>query len=503
MGRPQPRAVSNHFCHVLVIDALVGFGIVALFGVGALVGGVGVCAVLRKTDAAVGVFGVVGVKKVVVLVQFAQVPAKIQVVAVHIGNFQNRAGNLQHKDICHRGRAGRVKSVRQFVQGAVVFQQLLIDSRCGGDLIGQPPHGNAGVVVVLHDEFFHLGQRVGAPVVHVHRDVGNFRPDDKTLFIAQIIERLRVLVVGKADGVGAHFEDQRHILVHHLFGDGYARTLAVLMAGNTAQGIGAPVQDKALLRVNLKLAAAEAGGLGLAIDQPHSHGVEIRVIKAVPQAGVFEREHSLGSAVLDSSARLLAIQREGDALCADSERLNSHLAAALGKIRYNRRDPDRHRAVFSKGKVCSGHNMQRYIAVNAAVEGEVGLLRVDGIIVAVVNGNHQLICAIVQGIGDVHTEGGVAALVLGHFLTVQTDNCSHSHAVKLQNRAAAVGQLRLFQRAGIGAGAAVVVVAAVLTVYSVPCVGQGDRLVMTFLGKSPTGVQQNCFAHRMTPYVWF
>ena len=147
--------------------------------------------------------------------------------------------------------------------------------------------------------------------------------------------------------------------------------------------------------------------------------------------------------------------------------------------------------------------MQRYIAVNAAVEGEVGLLRVDGIVVAVVNGNHQLICAVVQGIGDVHAEGGVAALVLGHFLTVQTDNCSHSHAVKLQNRATAVGQLRLFQRAGIGAGAAVVVVAAVLTVYGVPGVGQGDRLVMTFLGKSPAGVQQNCLAHRMTPYVWF
>ena len=147
--------------------------------------------------------------------------------------------------------------------------------------------------------------------------------------------------------------------------------------------------------------------------------------------------------------------------------------------------------------------MQRYIAVNAAVEGEVGLLRVDGIVVAVVNGNHQLICAIVQGIGDVHAEGGVAALVLGHFLTVQADNCSHSYAVKLQNRAPAVGQLRLFQRAGIGAGAAVVVVAAVLTVYSVPGVGQGDRLAMTFLGKSPAGVQQNCLAHRMTPYVWF
>ena len=103
MGRPQPRAVSNHFCHVLVIDALVGFGIVALFGVGALVGGVGVRAVLRKTDAAVGIFGVVGIKKVIVLIQLTQIPAKVQIVTVHIGNFQNRAGDFQHKDIRHRG----------------------------------------------------------------------------------------------------------------------------------------------------------------------------------------------------------------------------------------------------------------------------------------------------------------------------------------------------------------------------------------------------------------
>ena len=503
MGRPQPRAVGNHFCHVLVVDALVGFGIVALFGVGALVGGVCVRAVLRKTDAAVGIFGVVGIKKVVVLVQFTQIPAKIQVVAVHIGDFQNRAGNLQHKDIRHRGRAGRVELVRQIIQGAVVFQQLLIDSRCGSNFVGQPPNGNTGMVVVLNNQFFHLGQRVGAPVVHMHRDVGDLGPDDKTLFVAQVIECLRVLVVGKADGVGAHLQNQRHILFHHLFGDGYTRTLAVLMAGDTAQGIGVAVQNEALLRVNLKLAAAEAGGLGLAIVQPRSYGVEIRVIKTVPQAGVLQREHGSGGAVLDGGARLLAVKREVDALRADNERLNSHLTAALGKVSHSRRDLDGHSAVFGKGKVCSGHNMQRYIAVNAAVEGEVGLLGVDGVVVAVVNRNNQLICTIVQGIGDVHTEGGVAALVLGHFLPVQADNCSHSNAVKLQNRAVAIGQLRFLQVTGVAAGAAVVVVAAVLTVYSVPSVGKGDRLVMTFLGKSPTGVQQNCFAHRMTPYGWF
>ena len=502
MGRPQPRAVSNHFCHVLVIDALVGFGIVALFGVGALVGGVGVRAVLRKTDAAVWVFGVVGIKKVIVLVKLAQVPAKIQVVAVHIGNFQNRAGDFQHKDVRHRGRTGRVKAVRQFVQGAVVFQQLLIDSRRSGNFVGQSPNSNAGVVVVLDDEFFHLGQRVGAPVVHVHRDVGDFRPNHDTLFVAQIIERLRVLVVGKADGVGAHFKDQRHILLHHLFGDGHTRALAVLMAGNTTQGIGAPVQDKALLRVDFKLAAAEAGGLGLAIVQPRSHGVEIRVIKTVPQVGMLQREHGSGGAVLDGNARLLAIQCEGDTFGTHHSGLHRHFTAAGVEVRDNRRDPDRHRAVFSKGKVGSGHNMQRYIAVNAAVEGEIGLLRVDGIIVAVVHIHAQQVAAVAQRIGNVHAKCRIAALMLSELLLVQIDLGGHGNGVKLQNGASVFRQDDVRQHGGVAAGAAVVVITTVLPVDGVPGVGQGDGFVVSFFGKNPVLVQKNCLAHNMTPYVW-
>ena len=275
--------------------------------------------------------------------------------------------------------------MRQIVEGAVVFQQLLIDSRRGGDLVGQSPNGNAGVVVVLYDEFFHLGQRVGTAIVHVHRDVGDFRPDDKTLFIAQVVERLRVLVVGKADGVGAHFEDQRHILFHHLFGNGYARTLAVLMAGNTAQRIFTPVQNKALLRVDFKLAATEAGSRGLTVVQPCSHSVKVRVVKAVPQVGVLEREHSLSGTVLYGGGRLLPVQRKGDALRPHNERFHSHFTAAGVQIGHDRRDLDGHSAVCGKDKMGGRHDMKRYIAVNAAVEGEVGLLRVDGIVVAVVN----------------------------------------------------------------------------------------------------------------------
>ena len=100
---------------------------------------------------------------------------------------------------------------------------------------------------------------------------------------------------------------------------------------------------------------------------------------------MLQREHGSGGAVLDGNARLLAIQCEGDTFGTHHSGLHRHFTAAGVEVRDNRRDLDRHRAVFSKGKMSSGHNMQRYIAVNAAVEGEIGFLRVDGVIVAVVH----------------------------------------------------------------------------------------------------------------------
>ena len=51
------------------------------------------------------------------------------VIAVHIGNFQNRAGDFQHKDVRHRGQAGGVELVRQIIEGAVVFQPFRMSRR--------------------------------------------------------------------------------------------------------------------------------------------------------------------------------------------------------------------------------------------------------------------------------------------------------------------------------------------------------------------------------------
>ena len=76
------------------------------------------------------------------------------------------------------------------------------------DLVGQAPHSNAGVVVILEDQLFHLGQGVGTAVFHVHGDVGDLCPDDKALFVAQVIEMLCVLIVGQPDGVGPDLQNE-------------------------------------------------------------------------------------------------------------------------------------------------------------------------------------------------------------------------------------------------------------------------------------------------------
>ena len=85
--------------------------------------------------------------------------------------------------------------------------------------------------------------------------------------------------------------------------------------------------------------------------------------------------------------------------------------------------------------------------------------------------------------------------MLGQLLSVQRDHRRHGCAIKLQYRPAAFRQFHLRQLGGVGAGAAVVVIAAVLTVHRIPGVGQGDEFATTFFGEGPAGIQYNFFAH--------
>ena len=508
MGRPQPRTIGNHLCDMLVVNALVALSVVALFRMAALVLGVGIRAILRKADAAVRVISMIFVKKLVVLLQLAQIPAEVEVVAVHVRNLQNGAGGLQHKHICHGGLAGGVQLVGQLVQQTVVFQQILVDSGGGGDLVRKAPHSNAGVVVILEDQLFHLGQGVGTAVGHVHGDVGDLCPDNKTLFITQVVEILCVLVVGQTDGVGTHFQNEGHVLLHHFVGQGNAGPLAVLMAGNAPQGIAAAIQDKALLGVKLKFPAAEAGGSFLAVAQPGGNGVKERVLHAIPQMGIVQGENSLCSAVFHRGSDVLAFQCKGYALCAHHGGFHSDLGGFSGKVGDDGGHLQRGGAISGQGKVLCRDDVQGHIPVKAAVESEVRFLGVHGVVVAVVHADGQQVL-VFQVVGQVHPEGRVAALVLCQLFPIQVNGGGHGCAVQLQNSLAACRDGGLCQGQCIPAGAAVVIVAAVLTVHCIPGVGQGDGLTHNgggdagvLLGKMPVAmIQQDGLAHGKNSFV--
>ena len=85
-----------------MVNRLVALAPVAFLGVAVLIGGVGGGAVFRKADDGVGVCGMEGIKKFVVLFQLAQIPAVVQVIAADIRQEYQRVFWLQHKSVCHR-----------------------------------------------------------------------------------------------------------------------------------------------------------------------------------------------------------------------------------------------------------------------------------------------------------------------------------------------------------------------------------------------------------------
>ena len=152
-------------------------------------------------------------------------------------------------------------------------------------------------------------------------------------------------------------------------------------------------------------------------------------------------------------------------------------------------------AVVIQVKVVFVDGQQEHIPVDAAVEGEIRLLGIDPVIFGVVH-LHDHVVLFLQMIGDVGTEGGVAA-VMGHDDgAVEDDLCRGVDAVELQ-----INQLILpvsghGEGLFVNAGAAPVVIAAVLTVQVVPGVGDvqtGFGAVM--VAEEPVCVEDRCFAH--------
>ena len=132
---PKPWSCFDQIEHMLVIYTLIAFGVVALFRVGRLIPWVGVSAVFRKADSAVGVFFVIFIKELVVLRKLAQIPAKVEIIAVDIRDLKYRTFYFKHEYIRHRCLTGWVKAVAKLVQRAVIIQKLIIYGACSGYLV--------------------------------------------------------------------------------------------------------------------------------------------------------------------------------------------------------------------------------------------------------------------------------------------------------------------------------------------------------------------------------
>ena len=461
-----------------MVDALVALGIVPLLRAPGLVLGVGVRAVLREADDLIRVRGVEAVEELVVLLQLPQIPAEIQVIAVDVGNVQDGAVRLQHEDVGHGGGAGGVQLMAQLVKQAVVFQQVLVHGAGGGDLVGEAPAHDRGMVVALHHQFLHLGQGIGPAIPHVHGDVGELRPHHQALLVAQVVKFLGVLVVGQPDGVGPHLQDEAHVLLVLLQGEGIAQPLPVLVPGHPPQGVAASIQEKAPLGVHLERPAAEPGGHRLAIVQPGGGGVKVRIVQPVPQAGVFQGEHRLGAAPLHGGGLLLSVHGEGNLVGVLHPRLHRDLHCFALQIGDNGGDLNAGGAAAVQVETGLGHHHQLHAAVQPSIEGEVGALRVD-VVAAVVHADGEQGLILLEVIGDIHPEGGVAPLMAGRLFHVQEHLAGVGRAVKFQVCPAPGGDIRPLQAPGVPAGSPVVVVAAVLAVHGVPGVGEDDLLALS------------------------
>ena len=166
-----------------MIKRLIGFRIISFFRPAALILRIRVRAVLAEADSPVRVLSVIIIQKFIVLFQFTEIPAKIQVIAVHIRNFQNRAVRFQHENVGHRRGACLIHPVTQLLQQPVVLQKVLVDRTGRGNFIAQSPDSDGRMVIALGNQLFHLMQRIFPSVPHVHGNIGNLRPDDNAVFI--------------------------------------------------------------------------------------------------------------------------------------------------------------------------------------------------------------------------------------------------------------------------------------------------------------------------------
>jgi len=249
--------------------------------------------------------------------------------------------------------------------------------------------------------------------------------------------------------------------------------------------------------MNLKAAAAETGAYAVnnffAFNKLCFAAVEVRILASVPAVSIFNNEAYLSVVTCNGLKFLFFCIINGDAnllsvLAVGEPYFNADICVVAF---HNGSNCNTGAAEIVKVKVGTGNADDIHITVDAAIESKVCHLGIYDLVCGVINSNYKQI-AVRQSFGEVYTPGGVTAIVVSEVLAVEIYISGGVCTLKLQIILLSLGKFALFKALHIMAGAAVVIIAAVLTVHSIPAVGQVNPLTLGGNSRGQFGILGEC-----------
>ena len=136
------------------------------------------------------------------------------------------------------------------------------------------------------------------------------------------------------------------------------------------------------------------------------------------------------------------------------------------------------------------------VAIDAAIEGEVRLLRIDPVVFPVVDEDLENVFRL-EGRSEVDTERGIAAIVLSDFLLVEENAARGVDTLEFDIEPIPILHLGTLEAAGVDGFSPIVVATAVLAIEGIPGVGDGDvfRRLGSGIDEDPVGINVRYLTH--------
>ena len=283
-----------------------------------------------------------------------------------------------------------------------------------------------------------------------------------------------MLIVSKTNGGSTDLHDEIDIFLVMLGEKSVAYAESVLVTGYTSKWVFLTVEYEAVVRIDLEASHTETRGNrvnSLAASDNRSHSrVKIRIASAVPEMYVLDGKISYAVSGREFCYSVaLAVKHGVTDLVTVLLICYVYLYLYVARNRGGYLDAGAAVVVEIKVGVCNCYEI--YVTVKTAVEGEVCHLRIYLLVRGVVHYDSYL-ALISEALGEVNSPGGVSAVVMSLVLTVNVYVCGRVRTADLEIVLIGCGELTLYELLGVKTRAAEVVVAAVLSVGSVPGVGE-------------------------------